>query len=54
MNNHHVMKWIKDIKERIVLVGSQGKGNSLRQLSFPGEIIFDQLGSVYVADWGND
>jgi hypothetical protein len=30
MNNYRVMKWIKDIKEGIVLVGSQGKGNSLR------------------------
>jgi sugar lactone lactonase YvrE len=48
------MKWMKGAKEGIVVAGGQGQGNGLRQLSCPQGIIVDQLGSVYVADRGND
>jgi hypothetical protein len=48
------MKWVKDAKEGIVVAGGEGHGNGLRQLSLPQGIIVDQLGSVYVADCGNN
>ncbi len=32
---------------------SNGRGDSLRQLSRPAEVIVDQLGQIYVADFGN-
>ena len=47
------MKWVKGAKEGIVVAGGQGEGNGLSQLSSPQGIIVDQLGTVYVADWGN-
>jgi sugar lactone lactonase YvrE len=47
------MKWVKGAKEGIIVAGGQGQGNSLKQLSYPQGIIVDQLGSVYVAEWGN-
>jgi DNA-binding beta-propeller fold protein YncE len=47
------MKWIKDAKEGIVVAGGNGKGKSLRQLSSPQGVIVDQVGQIYVADWGN-
>ncbi|CAF5162031.1 unnamed protein product, partial [Rotaria sp. Silwood1] len=37
-----------------VVAGGQGQGNDLTQLSYPGGVVVDQLGTVYVADWGND
>jgi len=40
-------------KEGIVVAGGQGQGNDLTQLSNPGGIVVDQLGTVYVAEWGN-
>jgi sugar lactone lactonase YvrE len=45
---------MKDAKEGIVVAGGQDQGNGLRQLSDPRGIIVDQLGSVYVAEWGNN
>ena len=44
--NDRVMKWMKDAKEGIVVVGGQDRGNGLNQLSSPYEIIVDQLGIV--------
>ncbi len=38
----------------ITIAGGNGKGNSLTQLSSPGGVIVDQLGQIYVADFGND
>ncbi|CAF5161621.1 unnamed protein product, partial [Rotaria sp. Silwood1] len=33
---------------------SQGKGDDHTQLSYPEGVVVDQLGTVYVADRGND
>ncbi|CAF5186847.1 unnamed protein product, partial [Rotaria sp. Silwood1] len=41
-------------KQGIVVAGGQGQGNGLTQLSSPQGVVVDQLGTVYVADWGND
>jgi DNA-binding beta-propeller fold protein YncE len=48
------MKWIKDAKEGIVVAGGNAQGNSLTQLSNPHGVIVDQLGQIYVADFGNN
>ncbi|CAF4433538.1 unnamed protein product, partial [Rotaria magnacalcarata] len=48
------MKWMKGKKEGIIVAGGQGKGNGLTQLSYPGGVVVDQLGTVYVADDEND
>jgi sugar lactone lactonase YvrE len=47
------MKWMEGAKEGIVVAGGQGRGNSLRHLSYPYGIVVDQLDTVYVADIGN-
>ncbi|CAF4748768.1 unnamed protein product, partial [Rotaria sp. Silwood2] len=36
------------------VAGGQGEGNGLAQLSYPYGVVVDQLGTVYVADLGND
>jgi sugar lactone lactonase YvrE len=48
------MKWVEGAKQGIVVAGGQGKGNGLTQLSYPRGLVVDQLGTVYVADTGND
>ncbi|CAF1220793.1 unnamed protein product [Rotaria magnacalcarata] len=48
------MKWMEGAKEGIVVAGDQGEGNGLAQLSYPKGVVVDQLGTVYVADGGND
>ncbi len=53
MNNHRVMKWVKDAKEGIVVAGGNGEGNSLSQFSGPTGVIVDQLGQIYVTDFDN-
>ncbi|CAF4397993.1 unnamed protein product, partial [Rotaria magnacalcarata] len=37
----------------IIVAGGQGQGNGLTQLSYPRGVVVDQLGTVYVADFGN-
>ncbi|CAF5029558.1 unnamed protein product, partial [Rotaria sp. Silwood1] len=37
----------------IVVAGSNGKGESLKQLSYPRGVIVDQIGQIYVADSDN-
>ncbi|CAF5020427.1 unnamed protein product [Rotaria sp. Silwood1] len=41
-------------KQGIVVAGGQGEGNDLTQLSYPQGVVVDQLGTVYVADAGNN
>ncbi|CAF1592534.1 unnamed protein product, partial [Didymodactylos carnosus] len=41
-------------KQGIVVAGDQGQGHGLTQLSHPWGVVVDQLGTVYVADAGND
>ncbi|CAF4989011.1 unnamed protein product [Rotaria sp. Silwood1] len=41
-------------KQGIVVAGGQGQGNDLTQLSSPRGVVVDQLGTVYVADAGNN
>ncbi|CAF2106852.1 unnamed protein product, partial [Rotaria magnacalcarata] len=48
------MKWNKGAKEGIVVAGGQGDGNALTKLSFPSGIFVDTLGTLYVAEEGND
>ena len=47
-------KWVKGAKQGIVVAGGQGEGNGLTQLSYPEGVVVDQLGTVYVADYGNN
>ncbi|CAF1565323.1 unnamed protein product, partial [Adineta steineri] len=39
--------------EGIVVVGGNGEGNQLNQLSYPSHIFVDEDQSVYVSDWNN-
>ncbi|CAF4579519.1 unnamed protein product [Rotaria sp. Silwood2] len=48
------MKWVEGAKQGIVVAGGQGEGNGLTQLYSPRGVVVDQLGTVYVADRGND
>ncbi|CAF4895723.1 unnamed protein product [Rotaria sp. Silwood1] len=48
------MKWVEGAKQGIVVAGDQGQGNGLTQLSYPYGVVVDQLGTVYVADAGNN
>ncbi|CAF3775932.1 unnamed protein product [Rotaria sp. Silwood1] len=48
------MKWMEGAKQGIVVAGGQGQGNDLTQLSSPRGVVVDQLGTVYVADFGNN
>ena len=48
------MKWVKGAKEGIVVAGGQGQGYSLKQLSYPGGLIVNEVGDVYVADCLNN
>ncbi|CAF0994039.1 unnamed protein product [Rotaria sordida] len=47
------MKWEEGAKQGIVVADGQGAGNSLLQLDRPNGVVVDQLGTVYVADFGN-
>ncbi|CAF4248524.1 unnamed protein product, partial [Rotaria sordida] len=47
------MKWEEGAKQGIIVAGDQGQGNRLTQLNGPMGVIVDQLGTVYVADYGN-
>jgi sugar lactone lactonase YvrE len=48
------MKWVNGARQGIVVAGGQGEGNGLTQLYYPNGVVVDQLGTVYVADRGND
>jgi hypothetical protein len=45
---------VKGAKEGIVIAGGQDSGNGLTQLSYPCGVIVDQLGTVYVAEEGDN
>ncbi|CAF4791278.1 unnamed protein product [Rotaria sp. Silwood1] len=47
-------RYMEGAKQGIVVAGGQGKGDGLTQLSSPQGVVVDPLGTVYVADWGND
>jgi sugar lactone lactonase YvrE len=47
------MKWAEGEKQGNVVAGGQGEGNGLTQLSHPRGVVVDQLGTVYVANYGN-
>ncbi|CAF5146659.1 unnamed protein product [Rotaria sp. Silwood1] len=47
------MKWEEGAKQGIVVAGGQ-EGSSLTQLWDPNGVVVDQLGTVYVADCGNN
>jgi hypothetical protein len=48
------MKWLKGAKRGTVVVGGQGTGDSLTQLSAPQGVIVDPWSDLYVADCGNN
>ena len=45
---------MKGVKEGIIVAGGQGPGISLKQLNSPQGIFVDKLGTLYVAEAGND
>ncbi|CAF5024758.1 unnamed protein product, partial [Rotaria socialis] len=45
---------VEGAKEGIVVAGGQGEGNALTQLYYPYGIFVDTLGTLYVADQGNN
>ena len=49
-SNHRVMKWLRNVKEGIIVAGGNCDGNSLRQLADPCGIVVDEFGNVYVGD----
>ncbi|CAF3526081.1 unnamed protein product [Rotaria socialis] len=53
-SNHHVMLWLRDSNEGIVVSGGRGKGSHKIQCSRSHGMIVDQLGTVYVADSANN
>ncbi|CAF4486674.1 unnamed protein product, partial [Rotaria magnacalcarata] len=48
------MKWVKDERLGTIVAGSLDKGNVLGQLCHPQGIFLDTLGTLYVADSGNN
>jgi len=47
------MKYAQDAKVGIVVAGGNDAGDQLNQLYCPQGILIDQLGGIYIADWGN-
>jgi sugar lactone lactonase YvrE len=47
------MKWIKEAKEGILVAGGNDKGKELTQLYYPRGVWVDEMGTVYVAEFGN-
>ncbi|CAF2152546.1 unnamed protein product [Rotaria magnacalcarata] len=47
------MKWLKDTKKGIIVAGSRGEEDDHTKLSHPNGFFMDTLGTVYVADAGN-
>ncbi|CAF1027829.1 unnamed protein product [Adineta steineri] len=57
MWNHRVVKWLKNAKEGVVVAGGDSGGGfatSVKKLRYPGAMIVDRFGNVYVADSNND
>ncbi|CAF1481975.1 unnamed protein product [Adineta steineri] len=53
-NNHRVIKWRKDAKERIIVAESVEKARFLNQLSEPNGVIVNHLDQIYMTDcWNN-
>ncbi|CAF4584604.1 unnamed protein product, partial [Rotaria magnacalcarata] len=46
--------WYKGAKEGVVIAGGQGQGNALTQLYGPQGLFVDTVGTLYVADAGNN
>lgn len=53
VDNDHVMKWMRDAKEGIIVAGGNGKEDRFIQLSSALRLIVDQCGEIYIADWDN-
>ena len=45
---------MKGANEGIIVAGGQGQGKSLKQLFNPHGLVVNEVGDIYVADWGND
>lgn len=49
-DNSHVMKWVKDAKEGIIVDDDRVERNTFTYLSYPKGVFVDSLGTVYMAD----
>jgi len=47
------MKWLKGVREGIIVAGGQGQGNSLNQLFRPQGLVVNEIGDIYVTDHFN-
>ncbi|CAF4560942.1 unnamed protein product [Rotaria sp. Silwood2] len=52
-SNNRVMRYLKESKEGIVIVGGVESGNGPDQLTEPFDLSFDRHGNLYVADMSN-
>ena len=49
-----IMRWYEGLKEREIVVGANRKGREANHLNSPISVLFDNMGNLYVADYGND
>ncbi|CAF4368275.1 unnamed protein product [Rotaria magnacalcarata] len=51
--NHRVMRWTHGATQGTVVVGGNGPGAGVNQLTDPIGLSFDRHGNIYVAEYGN-
>jgi hypothetical protein len=51
--NHRIMRWCKDCRERNMIVGRNGEGQVINQLSRPLSFSFHKENHLYVSDNAN-
>jgi len=51
--NNRIMRWSKGATQGNVIVGGNGQGGQLNQLSWPAGLSLDLQGNLYVADFSN-
>ncbi|CAF1229667.1 unnamed protein product [Adineta steineri] len=53
--NHRIMKWFNDdLQEGLIVAGGNGYGDGLDQLKLPHSVVVDQMGTMYIVDFGNN
>lgn len=53
IEKHEVRRWKQGENKGTVVVGGNGRGNKLNQLSRPSYLFVDEQQTVYVSDWEN-